>query len=185
MKAPDFLITTAIGDPSRRQIWNSEEPAALDTAGCWVLEKVADGARVRDTSAKPDSNETKSIIHISEKNLEEGFSIDFPPSASGKIRNFSFTIRPLSRIRPAYSPILFEEEGIKKKPSVLFVFYGIRGFLVRYQRTGGTFGGRADRKHIFDCVRSKEGYEITAYKEGVTVTLNGKRREFPWACPRC
>ena len=186
MKAPDFLITTAIGDRSRRQIWNSEEPAALDTAGCWVLEKVADGARVRDTSAKPgspDSHDTKSVIHIPEKSLEEGLSIDFPPSASGKIRNFSFTIRPLRRIRPAYSPILFEDEGIKKKPSVLFIFYGIRGFLVRYQRTGGTFGGRADRKHVFDCVKTEQGYDITAFQDGVTVTLNGKRREFSLGLP--
>jgi outer membrane biosynthesis protein TonB len=173
--ADAYLVKTSIANRSRRQIWHEHETLALDSDGYWILERTEEGVQARELPHPLKKHNTKRIIPIPDPTAE----FQIPLEHRGMSRTLSVQLMPLQTIRPAYLPPRAGiEAGADKRPSVLFIFYGIKYFLVRYARTGGSYRAVVDKKRIFDCVRSKEGFEITGYKDGLLLRYDGKVRPF-------
>lgn len=168
-----YLVKTSIGKRSKRQIWHDDEPLTLDSNGYWLLEKTDTGFQARELPDPKKRDQTKKVIPLPDSTTE--FEIEL--THRGRHTAVSVSMAPLRPIRPAYLPPKADVvPGASQRPSVLFIFYGVKHFLVRYQRTGGGYRAVIDRKRIFDCVRTEEGFEITAYKDELFLKYNGQIR---------
>jgi hypothetical protein len=171
--AEAYLVKTSIGNRSKRQVWHDHEPLTLDSKGLWLLEKTEAGYQARELNDPKRRNETKRIILIPDTTAE--FEIEL--THRGLATPVSVSIAPLTPIRPAYLPQVAEViPGGAQRPSVLFIFYGVKHFLVRYKRTGGGYRAVVDRKRVFDCVRTETGFDVTAYKDDLYLKHEGNLR---------
>ena len=170
----DYLVTTSVGTRSRKLVWTTSEPIALDHPECWVLEKTSRGIEARDTSETLQPGEPAHAIVISEEAIAQGAAVELPPPAKGGPRSKTITIQlaPLTPIRAAYMPL--EGNNARKltmRPSQLIMFTGVRRYVSGYRRFGEGYRGYVEGVPVFNLFRAGEGYQITALKTGLEMEL--------------
>jgi len=174
----DFYVTTSVNGQTLRTVWDTAEPLAVGMKGHWSLERTEHGFIAREMTGRRKRTPTGNTILIPFETVTEGRETELPFAIGDEARALTLRIHPLRPIKPAYLPTSepLIGTGPDKRPSVLFIFYGVKKLLVRYARTGGDYKAIISRKRIFDCVRKDDAYEVTAYKEGLTLEHNGHKR---------
>ena len=182
MAAEDFLVTTTIGDKSRKFVWDSHKPIPLDYPNRWYMKRTPNGVILRDVSAqKTDKSRT---IRIPMSSLVAGDAyFDLPPPAQGPGRIVRLTLRPLKHLPAPYDAPVSSNSLTKGNPSQLYVYWGVKDCLVHYDRDAGNFRGLVEGKLVFRTKWIKKSIELTPIKDDVFISMEGVIQTFTAGVP--
>ncbi len=175
MKAHDYLLKMKVGQAVRTQKWNGREPLSLDHPVGWVLEPTETGFRLFDGTEKDEAVRKQSSVVVDGEAWLDQMHIDLPPTHYGpQNRNMSMDLQRLFPLRPAYSASL--DPVASNKQRQLFVFYGLRYFMIHYRPVSSNYVARIGESKIFSYDRTPEGYQITPIKEAIKLKIPGERK---------
>jgi hypothetical protein len=168
MPSEDFLVTTSIGSKSQKLIWRSAEShLRIDEYTKWVLEKTDDGMFIHGYDS--------TRIKIDETSAANGEPIALPPVPTKfGSRQLQIRLYPLRTIAPVYvTPCRSVFDSARLRPNQLFVFRGIRNYIVSYNPGGDAYRAYVERRPVFAYRRDDQGCQISALQEGVTFSCPG------------
>lgn len=208
MRNKDYLITTKVGESSRKFVWNSAKPTDLDYGTGWKIAKTERGLRIWDETLSQSTSHSGKEVSIpslgpvsdktpgsfSSRNDDDGsiwiqaiednfnYHVDLPPASSGSLkRAIEVDIVQLKPLRPAYLPQVETASPFPSNtPRQLYMFYGLRYFLVRYRPVGNDFLASLGDVAIFKYQKTTHGFQIQALKDGLFLKVAGeKKRSIP------
>ncbi len=160
----EFLITTQIGEVSRKQFWQSDEIADLDLPDGWAIEMRDGNICVFDSAAD-------SKLMLNTPGQGEKLSIDLPPSARQRWRRATHVeVKPIRKPAPVYvvsSDIQTLEKPGPKQP---FLFYGQDFLLVHHRPVRLNHQIALLGYNIFSYSQKTNGdFVVTSNQSGVIV----------------
>ena len=171
LRSEDFLITTWVGEASRKVIWNGEKPHDLDTPLGWTIERHNGRFRIRNSSVGPWSAQIADSVELDIPEPGVRQMIELPiPRAKGPARPLDVEIihmrppDPVYLLRHALAP-----QYPNKVPKQLMMFYGERYYLVRYRPVPPTRTVSDGSRDVFQYVRTPTGYAVIALVHGVSL----------------
>ena len=181
LRSEDFLITTWVGDASRKIIWHGDKPHDLDLPLGWVIERHNGQFRIRNSSITPWSEQLADSVEFEVPQPGYRQMIELPiPRAKGPHRPLDVEIihmRPLDPVyllRHALAP-----QYPSKVPKQLMMFYGERYYLVRYRPVPPTRTVSDGSRDVFQYVKTPTGYAVIALSHGVRLKTATERHNIP------
>ncbi len=176
MKPSELLVR--IHEPKKRRnaealatlVWDTRKPLALGFPFRYVLEKTAEGFRVRDLSGEIGELQKDSVLEISETIVKQNKPIELDA--------FHITLSKTSDARPAFatSPELENLEELPKGAE-LRVSETLGEILVATVAFDRQFAGVVAGRRIFELHADGDEYRLKSLVSGLTVK-NGDTLEF-------
>jgi TonB family protein len=165
-KRERFVVTTSVNGRARQRVWDASEPLALDHPFRWVLERTADGVRVRGLQASSNQIMSGGSVKVTQQMMESGSRLKLK-APNGSPHPILLQISPVRPIAP-----VFKTQGVASQTSELVVFACI-GDAVQHEMpiATGYVGYTADQA-LFHLKKNSNGqYEIKAVGDGLFVQL--------------
>jgi TonB family protein len=103
VSARNFVVTTTINGNSRSRVWNSAMPLPIGFPFRWVLERTAQGVRVRYIAAPLDEVQDGAVHTISDEMIDQGrATVELTQGEQKDAARVTFEIRPATLLKPAY-----------------------------------------------------------------------------------
>jgi hypothetical protein len=172
LRSEDFLITTWVGEVSRKIIWNGDETQDLDYPMGWVIERHGDKKlRIRDASLAPLSAQLADAVEFDVPDEGGRQLVELPaPKAKGPHRALDVEVMHMKQPDPVYlMRHVLAPRYPGQTPKQLMQFYGERYYLVRYRPVPSTRVVDDGQQPIFKYTRIPTGYEITALAHGLRI----------------
>jgi len=172
----EYLLKMKVGSAERSTKWNGQDPISLDHPIGWVLEPTETGFRVYDGTEKDKNLRSQSSVVVDEGSWQDHMHIELPASSYGnQKRNMSVDLVRLYPLQPAYSAST-PTASAANKPRQLFMFYGLRYFMVHYRPIGRRHVATVGGNKIFSYEKTSEGYKITPIRESIKLKVPGERK---------
>lgn len=95
-----YIVTTSALGSSKTQLWESHRPLTLGHPFQWMIERTANGVRVRDLSLTRKGLQSKGAQELSEEALLNGAELQIPVQGD---KSLTLKIRPVLEVVPAFS----------------------------------------------------------------------------------
>jgi hypothetical protein len=172
----DFLLKTQVGDKVRKVVWDASEPIALDKKNLWFLEKTPQGLRVKK-ALKRNTREKPTYIPVAISPVYKKGVAGTPSRIPlNDKEHLEVNVFPLKPIRSAFANP--KESPTSSKARQLFLFYGTNHFLINYRPATKKYTSKVENKPVFSYKKTREGYEITSYKNDLLYRFSGEKNVF-------
>jgi outer membrane biosynthesis protein TonB len=179
IKSEDYLITTWVGETSRKFFWHGEEAQDLDLPLTWVLEKKGDKLYIRNSGLPTAGEQIADQLEFDAPQPGKKILVELPSLRKGGLN------RPLDveilRMKPLDPVFILRHQMAPnytgRGPKQLMQFYGERYYLVRYrpvppQRTIGD---------LFEYAKTPTGYSVLAKTHGIRIKTAAENITLPRA----
>lgn len=175
MRHQDYLLKMKVGTAVRTVKWNGMDPLDLDHPTGWVLEPTETGFRLFDgTEKNPEAQHQTSVV-VDKSSWLDHLHIELPGTARGaQNRHMSVDLHRLTPLRPAYTAPA--GAVALNKPRQLFMFYGLRYFMVHYRPIGSRFVATIGDNKVFSYEKVSDGYKITPIREAIQLKIPRERK---------
>jgi outer membrane biosynthesis protein TonB len=193
----EYLVTTRVGNFSRTKKWNGIDPYVLDHPPGWTLESWEEGFRVVDLSSGNVIARTPSgykaifpipelqqrieqwePLMIGETAPNEKTIIELEPANnSSPDRALVVEVRNLT---PVSAPYINKHDRLPTygKPQQIFIFHGLKYFLLKYRPIGKSFIVRKFRRKIFSYEEVNSKFQIKALRNDIKVKVGSHKIVF-------
>lgn len=177
-KSEDFLITTSVGDRTRKFVWKGDHPVELDLPLGWSLEEVNGQFRVSDLSLPYEERLADAIVfdppEMGGKQL-----LDLPAArGNARHRAVGVEITHLRHARPVYLSTPGSTNNLQiGVPMQLTLYYGQRYFMIACEATRPERRVGLGGREIFAYGKTAEGYWVTSASNGLRIKVGGKSTE--------
>ncbi len=164
-----------VGKAVRSVKWNGVDPITLDHPKGWVIESTETGFRLFDGTEPDATLQSQSSVVIEKSAWRDHLHIDLPaPTRGNKKRGMTVDLVRLYPLRAAYSPSpVFHTAG---KHNQLFLFYGLRYFLVHYRPVSNKHIATIGDAKAFAYEKVVDGYKITPIREAIKLKIPGEKK---------
>ncbi len=128
MKPERYVLTTSTDTRSSQQIWDSSRPLGIGHPFRWILERTADGVRLRDLSAPT----TSSWVTIPFDKFAQGEKLQLKPGVE-------LSVKPIRPPKAAYLSIV--RDAPSNEPSRLLAFAGVRHWITNCDAVHSAYVG--------------------------------------------
>lgn len=176
MRSEDYLITTSVGNVSRKIVWHSDKAAFIDLPGGWEIEKVNGQIRIRDLAEEDIDRQLESALLIDTPYEGSSENFKLPPSKAWQKRALNIE---LHRLKPMQAVYMVKPQSHMLPVSgrqQLCAFYGQRYFLIRYRPVGASYKIMLGKVEIFNYGKSPSGtVHVWSAQDELKVKLDGKK----------
>lgn len=176
MREESYLVTTSIGERSRKVIWHPREPLDLDFPAHWVLRKGEAGIEVVEKTPTVADEPTSYVISPRVIRRHGTVRLPLPHDEDAYL---SLEIRKLKSIRPAYLP----EKRQSRRSSSFFLFGGSHDLVFEFARILQAGSVLVGARAIFSFAPERGGFDITAHVDGVFLRIGNEDVPMPVAVP--
>ena len=106
-----YIVTTSALGSSKTQLWESHRPLTLGHPFQWMIEKTAQGVRVRDLSLTRKGIQPKGAQELTEEALLSGAELQIPVKGD---KTLTLKIRPVVEKTPAFAA---GSAGTRQRPT--------------------------------------------------------------------
>jgi TonB family protein len=178
MSAPSFVVTTLINGQEKSQLWDASLPLPIGFPFRWVVERTADGVRVRDVASPPGEVRSDGVRSLTREMIERGETISLPRAGDETLGDIRFRIRPVRSLRPAPEQVAPEAGG------ELQIYASIGHWLTHSEKLGARYVGHVERRPAFTLTREDTAWRLDAAIAGLVVRNGSERNVAPGACLR-
>ncbi len=163
-----LLVTAQVGSASRRWLWDTHKPCGVGHPFRWIIERTAQGVRVRDISSASGEIIFDSFREITEDQIRKGLG-------EAKFKGVTFRIANARELSPVY-----EDNGAKAGDFNVYSTVGdwiTGGQKIRKTYHGfipGTHGQRKVFSIVCDGRRSTDGFKLKVEQAGLKWLVEGE-----------
>ena len=177
MRHHDYLLKMKVGGAVRAVKWDGQSALDLDHPVGWVLEPTETGFRLYDGTEKSPVAQNQTSVVVDRHSWLDHLHIELPGTARGsQKRHMSVDLHRLYPMRPAYTPTPQSGPATINKPRQLFMFYGLRYFMVHYRPIGARFVATIGDNKVFSYEKVSDGYKITPIREAIKIKVPNERK---------